>query len=269
MSQAVSLDHAGIVGPELGALARAFERLGFTLTPLARHAGGRTGNRCIMLHGSYIELLATMPGGASATLDRMLARHAGIHILAFGIDDEIAAQSRLRCAGIAAPAPVTTERPVDDRHPDGPRARFVLVSPPDGPEGRVHLIRHETPDVLWQPAFMAHANNALALTEILVASDAPAATAARLSRLAGRPVVPDPSGGFALDLPRGRIRMVPDGSTGPVPRFAGLTIATADGNRAIAARLASNAMPHRNEAGGIVVEAGGTTVRFTATPPAA
>jgi hypothetical protein len=177
MSQAVSLDHAGIVGPDLDALAMAFERLGFTLTPLARHAGGRTGNRCIMLHGSYIELLATMPDGASATLDRMLARHAGIHILAFGIGDEIAAQSRLRRAGVAVPEPAMTERPVDERHPDGPRARFVLVSPPDEPEGRVHLIRHETPDALWQPAFMTHANNAWALTEILGASDAPAATA--------------------------------------------------------------------------------------------
>jgi hypothetical protein len=269
MSQAASLDHAGIVGPDLAALATAFERLGFTLTPLARHAGGRTGNRCIMLHGSYIELLATMPGGTSATLDRMLARHAGIHILALGIEDEVAARSRLQRAGIDAPAPVVTERAVDDLDPDGPRARFVLVSPPDGPEGRVHLIRHETPDALWQPAFMAHPNMAFALIEILVASDAPAETAARLSRLAGRPVVPDASGGFALDLPRGRIRMLPGGSAGPVPRFAGLTIATADANAAITARLADGAMPHRKEADGIVVQAGGTTVRFVAGPPAA
>ena len=87
-----SIDHVGVVGPGLDAMAAMFERAGFVLTPTAAHEGGRTGNRCAMLDGGYIELVATLPGGASATLDRFLARHAGAHILALGVDDEAAAE---------------------------------------------------------------------------------------------------------------------------------------------------------------------------------
>ena len=68
---AIGLDHAGIVGADLGALARAFTGLGFTLTPRVAHASGRTANRCVMLRdGGYLELMAVVPGQSSATLDR-------------------------------------------------------------------------------------------------------------------------------------------------------------------------------------------------------
>ena len=74
MNQATGLDHVGIVGRDLGSLAAAFEATGFHLTPLARHAGGRTGNRCAMFaEGGYLEPISTVDGGTSATLDRFLA----------------------------------------------------------------------------------------------------------------------------------------------------------------------------------------------------
>ena len=87
----IALDHVGVVTRDLAALATQYQRLGFTLTPLARQADGRIGNRCVMLHRSYVELLAVVdPNAGSATLDRFLARYAGIHILAFAIDDQTA-----------------------------------------------------------------------------------------------------------------------------------------------------------------------------------
>ena len=92
-----ALDHVGVVTRDLVALAGRYERLGFTLAPLARQSDGRIGNRCVMLHGAYIELLAVVdPSARSATLDRFLARYAGIHILAFAIDDPQAELRRLR-----------------------------------------------------------------------------------------------------------------------------------------------------------------------------
>jgi Glyoxalase-like domain len=98
---APSLDHVGVVGNDLAALATAYERLGFTLTPRARYADGRIGNRCVMLRGSYIELLAVIdPIARSATLERFLACYAGVHILAFAIANEQSAMERLRRAGI-------------------------------------------------------------------------------------------------------------------------------------------------------------------------
>ena len=95
MSQAVALDHVGVVGHDLAALAAQYERLGFTLTPRALAGGGRIANRCAMLRQGYLELMALAPGGSSATVARMLARHAGAHIIALAVDDEAATIARL------------------------------------------------------------------------------------------------------------------------------------------------------------------------------
>jgi hypothetical protein len=246
----MNLDHVGIVGRDLGALVAAFEAAGFTLTPLARHAGGRTGNRCAMLRdGGYLELMSTIDGGTSATLDRFLARHAGAHILALAIEDEASVQDRLCRAFGTAPALSRTDRAVDDSDPDGPRARFSLLTPPDPPEGRVHLILHETPEALWQPRFLQHANKAVSLEEVVIVSAEPATTAAWYSRLAGRPVVPDHVGGYVLPLHRGRIRIVPPGAYPAlaVPSIAALTLRT-DGAPEVRMNLGGVAIAIRSAA---------------------
>jgi hypothetical protein len=243
MSQATGLDHVGIVGHDLGTMAAAFEAAGFHLTPLARHAGGRTGNRCAMFRdGGYLELMATVDGGTSATLARFLSRHAGAHLLAFGVDDLSAACARLERAWGKAPAVSVSERAVDDADPAVPRARFGLIGPFDRPEGRVHLVHHETPDVLWQDRFVGHPNGAVALEEVVLTVPEPAVTAAWYSQLVGRPVVPDRSGGFALPLARGRVRIL--GGNGPTSaRIAEISVRTSVGVNA-------------------QVEIGGTAIRF-------
>ncbi len=278
MSQAVSLDHVGVVGGDLDALATTFEALGFCLTPLARHAGGRTGNRCVMLHEGYVELLATVDGGVSATLARFLAHHAGAHLLALGMADEDAVLARLQRAGLDVAEASETDRSVDDADPAGPRARFVLITPPDRPEGRFHLVRHLAPEALWQPRFLDHPNRAVALVEAILISAVPAETAAALSRLAGRPVVPDPVGGYALDLPQGRVRVLPEEAAAallpgmtvpPAPCIAGLTLQTDDCNATLLARLATRAVSHRIEGAVVLVEAGGVALRFVGSPEGA
>jgi hypothetical protein len=271
MSQACALDHVGVVGRDLDALAANFASLGFRLTPLARHAGGRTGNRCIVLRQGYVELLATVDGGVSATLDRFLAHHAGAHILALGITEEEPVLARLRHAGIDAPNAIVTDRAVDDGDPDGPRARFSLITPPDRPEGRFHLIRHLTHMALWQERFLDHPNKAVALEEAILLSPEPAEAAAWLSVLAGRPLVPDPVGGYALDLPQGRIRVLPETAAAvvlpgqdiaPAPCIAGVTLRTSDGNAALVRLLGERGMACRVDGGVVLVAAGGVVLRF-------
>ncbi len=56
----------------------------------------------------------------------------------------------------------------------------------------------------------------MALEEVVLAVADPAETAARVSRLAGLPVTPDPAGGFVLTMPRGRVRMLPAEALGAV-----------------------------------------------------
>ena len=253
----MNLDHIGIVGRDLGEMAATFERLGFHLTPIARHAGGRTGNRCAMLRdGGYVELISTIDGGTSTTIDRFLACHAGIHLFALGIDDVAATQQRLALAWGKAPEVSHTDRAVDD--PEGPRARFSLFGPFDRPEGRVHLIRHETPEALWQPRFLHHANMAVALEDIVVTAPQVAEAAAWYSTLVGRPVVPDADGGFALPLPHGRIRILP----GPSPRIAAVVIRTSDGTSAVRQLLADRQIACVDASDYVQVEVAGAVIRF-------
>jgi hypothetical protein len=263
----VALDHVGVVTRDLPALAGLYERLGFTLAPLARQSHGRIGNRCVMLHGSYIELLAVVdPNARSATLDRFLARYAGAHILAFTIDDPEAELRRLWRAGVAGPSVAHVERPVDDMDLTGPRARFALIQLPDQPEGRINLVRHLTPEALWQERLLRHANNATDLDEVTLAVAEPAVTAARLSRLIGCVVTPGPGGGFALDLAHGQVRLrPPEPGRGVVPCIVGLSVHTSDGNAAVSRLLAERRIPHRSRDEVLILEpdaAGGAELSF-------
>ena len=268
-----ALDHVGIVGADLDALADVFAGLGFCLTPLARHAGGRTGNRCIMFRdGGYLELVATVNGGTSATLDRFLGRYPGIHILALAIADEAAAAERLRRAGIDAHAD-RTERSTDESDPGAPRAAFALLTPPDPPEGRVHLIHHLTPEAMWQERFLTHPNQTTRLEEVILVAPVPAETAARLSVLAGRPVQPDPAGGYVLPLKSGRIRILspeawttqhPGRTVPTLPWIGGLTLTTADGNAARHRLLKDRGIDHDQAPGLLQIQAGGVVLRFHA-----
>ena len=272
MSGAASLDHVGIVGSDLPNLAVAFERIGFCLTPSARHAGGRTGNRCAMLRdGGYLELVAVLPGGASATLERFLARHAGAHIAALTIADPAAEAVRLERAGVMPVSVADTDRAVDDADPAAPHARFTLVMPPDQPEGRFLLVCQRTPELLWQERFLHHPNHAAGLVAVALAVTDPAETACRLSRLAGRPMLPDPLGGYALDLPRGTVRLLsveacaalfPGTEPASAPSIAGVAVATDDGNAAIGRVVEQAGLPYRRDDAAVVLHVAGVGLRF-------
>ena len=287
MSAAEALDHVGIAGHDLAALAEKWQRLGFQLTPFARHSGCRipdgpvvpfgTGNRCILLRHGYLELIAIVdPAAFSDKLETFLARYEGIQILALSIADEQATMARLRCAGIDIPGIAYLERPVDDSDPAGPIARFARLLLPDPVEGRIQLIRHLTPEAIWQERFLTHPNGAVGLKEVVLAVTNPADTAARLSRLAGRSVVPDPVGGFSLELSSGRVRMVPQdgletifpGMVVPcLPFIAGLALHTVDGNSAATRWFESHGVEYKVIPGALLVDAtqtGGVAMRLEA-----
>ncbi len=276
VNTATRLDHVGLVGPDAAGLHAEFELLGFHLTPLSRQSGRLradgpvepwgTANRCAMLRDGYIELLAVVDPGLPANgLDRFLQRYAGMHILALSIDDEEANLRRLRRAGLDVPGVLHLERPVDDTEPDGVRARFARLPLPDAPEGRIQLVRHLTPEAIWQERWMRHPNAAVALEAAILAVEQPAETACRLSRLSGRPVTPDPAGGFALELARGAVRVLGADSLGAVlpeatppvlPFMAGLVVRTSDAAqsvRGLAPGLAPGPLGWTARAGGAAI----------------
>ncbi|MDB5415341.1 MAG: hypothetical protein JWR10_3676 [Rubritepida sp.] len=208
---ALALDHVGICARELLPMTDAYEALGFSLSPIALQSGRRTpdgpveqygsGNRCAFLKHGYIELLAILqPGLFDNNVSDFTKRYTGMHILAMGMDDAEGNLARMRRAGIPIPGVAHLQRPVEA---GGPIAKFTRLPYPDAPEGRLQLIQHLTPELVWQERWMDHANQAEALTEVLLVSAEPAVSAARLSKLTGLVLEPRMAGGFVLRFPGG------------------------------------------------------------------
>ena len=268
---ATALDHVGVAVPDLDAAAAEWQALGFTVQPTSPHmSDGKptgTGNRTIMLAQGYIELLANIdipgaPARPSATIARFLAHHTGIHVLTLATDDAQAAQSRLTQAGFTAAITHST-RPA----PPAPgMAEFARIPLTDAAP-RLQLLQHLTPDMVWQPGFLAHPNQAAALAEVILAADPP--VAARLARAAGRPLSPDQAGGLALRLPHGTVRVLPPSTAAALlpgtplpspPCIPAIAIRTGDANAAIARRLGQP--PGAPLLAPLLARASGVTVLF-------
>lgn len=214
---ATGLDHIGVVVANLPAAVAAWAALGFT-------PSGPDGRRIMLRHG-YIELLAQDPAAPSATLARLLALGEGAHVLTLRVPSAAAAATRLARAGLPADI-LPTDRPADGDPTQ--RARFLRIPLPDA-DPRLQLLEHQTPDLVWQPRYLAHPNGATALAAVTLTTATPAIMAARLSRTAGRPVVPDPAGGYALPLAEGRVRILPGNGA---PRITGITLRAAAQHKA-------------------------------------
>lgn len=195
-----SLDHVAVMVNDLDAAGTAYERLGFSLTPLSQHSGSLTpggavepwgvANRCIMLRRGYLELMGVVdPTLYDNRVPDFLARYEGIHILAFGCEDAEATADALAIAGFGATGVHALSRALDT--PEGERlALFNLVRlpPEETPEGRVLAIEHLTRDYLWQPRYLDHPNGAVALTELVVCVDDVKEASRRYARYFGIPI---------------------------------------------------------------------------------
>jgi len=182
-------DHAVVmVRDRLEQMAPHFEGQGFTLSDVAHHNLG-SWNRLIVLEGGYVELLGWPPGAPPARKE--IADSAlGLEALVLRTADAEATYERLRVAGFAVnPVQVLTrDALVDGRQVE---ARFHTVRFSEQPIAglRMYFCRHLTPECVWQPALMTHANGARRVADIEVQSPDPQATAERLGLVAGVPVV--------------------------------------------------------------------------------
>jgi hypothetical protein len=219
----VSLDHVAWFAPETEAEGRAFERLGFVLTPYVQHRaatadGGLelsgTANRCAMLQRGYLEILSPVQGSGTALANQLragLARYPGVHLVAFGIADAEAERSRLFGEGFD-PRPVVSLRrrvAVDGGGEADAEFSVVRTAPEVMPEGRIQFLVHQTPHLVWQPRYLAHENAIEALTGVLVAVADVAEAAGRYARFTGRRAEALGEGCAVIALDRGRIAFAP------------------------------------------------------------
>ncbi|MBL8672001.1 MAG: VOC family protein [Alphaproteobacteria bacterium] len=189
----LGVDHTVIMVADLDAAQRTYERLGFTLSPRARHSAHMgTANHTIMLGRDYFELLGVLaPTEQNANWRRRLAEREGLHGIALATDDAEKAQAELKGSGIAASEAVRFSRPVDLPKGGTKEAAFVVTKLPEEatPGGVLFVCGHLTRDVVWLPELQRHANGAMALAEVVMAHKDLDAVAAAYGRIFGRETV--------------------------------------------------------------------------------
>ena len=190
----VFLDHIGLFVPDLAAAAPRLQQLGFNLTPEVAHSSGDppvpsgTSNRCAMFQQGYLEVLgpsADIPADTPLVrqLCERLQRYAGLHLIAYAVADAEAAHGLLPERGFDPLPLVRLQRPVATASGES-SARFDVIRLPAEamPEGRIQMLTHHSPELVWQPHLLAQPNGATALAGVLICADDPAQSAERFGR---------------------------------------------------------------------------------------
>ena len=150
----------------MAAAAETFIALGFTLTPLGRHSLGSI-NHLMMTSGAYLELVGVPNEGKQR--QEVLDSPFGLNGLVLGSSDADATFARLTAHGLPALAPTSFSRPVVvDGVAQDARFRTVRMAAEAFPAGRVYHCEHLTPELVWRPEWLAHANGFMAIDELVI-----------------------------------------------------------------------------------------------------
>lgn len=279
------VNHVGMAVRDLAATVAIFERMGFQLTPYSPQSGAwkpneavrslGSGNRCIMFADDYLEVLASEnPKEPSPRIEGFLARHQGAHIVCFNTEEPGAVDQRLRQDGIETSGVIPLQREIDT--PDGARtARFerIQFAPGASPEGYIQAARHLTPEYIYQPRYIEHANGCFQLSETIVVVDDLDTYGERYARyLATQPVRDGATLRFDLAR-RTRLTLVPCDAAAailprslfpPLPCIAGVAFRTR-ALEAVRAHLTAQGFTVTETAGRLVVpaeEASGLAIVF-------
>ncbi|MDE0408132.1 MAG: VOC family protein, partial [Alphaproteobacteria bacterium] len=162
---ALPLDHTGQMRADLDAGAAAWERLGFLLSPETPQQGAvpgasgmqpwATANRCALFHEGYLELIGIHAPDRFNPWTSFMARHEGIHIAAFRCASADEAWPGMAAQGFAPPVQRARSTPAGEM-----RFRNIFSEDARWPEGRIIVIEHQTPEILWRPELLEHPNGA-------------------------------------------------------------------------------------------------------------
>lgn len=195
------VDHLVLKVRDLDRAREAYGRLGFKLTPPARHGGLGTANQTACLADrTYLEFLAIEePKSVGAPFDRLRDAREGLAALALRTADVRDLHHTLTAQGMALDRPVSFTRPVE--LPDGPaEARFTAAPLPEGtlPGAAAFAFEQLTPDYVWQPEYLNHENGVVGVAYVVVASDHPEDTAAAYAKLFRSTAEPSVEGAFTV-----------------------------------------------------------------------
>jgi catechol 2,3-dioxygenase-like lactoylglutathione lyase family enzyme len=270
------IDHLVLCVRDLERARAFYGRLGFTLTPPARHPFG-TGNSLVQLADrSFLELLTVMepdaippvrPGQFSfgAYNRDFLARQEGCSMLVLDTEDAEADARSFHAAGLGGFAPFHFERSA--KLPDGTQAKvafsLAFALDPRLPDAVFFTCRQHAPELFWKPEYQRHENGATGIEEVALVAPDPLALAGTLQAVTEVP--PDPAAqAILVRTARGSVRALTPAAfaaryagaeappLGNGPRFAGCRVVVED-LASLAARLGQAHIPFKRAPGGIVV----------------
>lgn len=162
MTLLLPVDHLVVLVPDLDAARAAFIDAGFNATPVTRHSEAMgTANSCIMLKGTYIELMSVVAETpANEGWRALLAAGAGLRGFA------LASEDIEETAGLLAAKQIDAE-PVRhfSRETAKGELRFSVIRLPRASTPGLQCIfcQHHTPKLLWTRDAMRHPNGATRL----------------------------------------------------------------------------------------------------------
>jgi catechol 2,3-dioxygenase-like lactoylglutathione lyase family enzyme len=214
------IDHLVVAVRDLDAARDIWQRLGFTLAPLARHPFG-TANSVVQFQGNYIELLAVADPGAIpepgvgafsfAAFNRdFLKKREGLSMIALKSDDVRADRADFEAHDLAVFEPVDFERMA--KGPDGVKRKLAFslafTREPRLREAGFFTCQHHHPENFWRPEYQHHQNGAERISAVALVTRDPADFHEFMTHLTGEHDMISTSLGVALDTGDGVIEIV-------------------------------------------------------------
>jgi hypothetical protein len=223
------VDHCFVLVNDLDTAAARYAALGFTLSPRGLHSEAKgSANYTIMFPEDYFELLGLLKATPlNAARGAALAAHGeGLHAVACRIGTAEDAQTALSALGIGTHGLGSFERPVP--LPDGGSARAafstLVFDAAEVPAGSVFMCEHKTPETVWLPELLEHANTACGLDAIVLVSPEPQADAARFARLWAQGRVSAAEGSVTVETGVNSARLVLVTAAQMVSRYPGVDL---------------------------------------------
>lgn len=159
-----------------------FEGLGFTLTPRGHHSLGSI-NHLALFPGGYLELIG-LPLGTDRLRQEILDSPVGIDGLVAATHDAQACHDAWTAQGLRVQPVQHFSRPVVQGASEQ-LARFstARLEPGQLAAGRVYACQHHTPELVWQPQWLQHANGVQGIAALVVVSAQPAQAREAYARL--------------------------------------------------------------------------------------
>ncbi|MCE1237472.1 MAG: VOC family protein [Hyphomicrobiales bacterium] len=220
------LDHVVAAVRDLDAASDAWERLGFVVTPRARHPWG-TENRLVQLDGAFVEILGVGEGAAipeptetafsfgAWNRDFLARRGDGLSMLVLESRDAAADRAAFAAAGLGVYDPFGFERiavsPEGEARPVGFDLTFTSFTG-EGEEGEPDMgfftCRQRFPENFWRAEYQTHPNTAKRLDAVVLVAPDPADFHEGLSAFAGVRDIHATSAGLVVPTPRGAIEVM-------------------------------------------------------------